>query len=173
MYKIFIVLVVLFLSLIWFASTETGERTLKPVIGAGSVENLQNTYSELVDVVDELLEWTLEQVSGDSPTSKIMSIFDTNVEFVKNGTLYSCAHKTVEEMVEGYIGNPRWRSGTTKGGMKFVNVTGEIIYDGYTASVIIQFKQLTNTFELYAVEVNKVPHDLSWGVNLLNKMCVH
>ncbi|SOE79968.1 hypothetical protein SAMN05720781_3128 [Fibrobacter sp. UWT3] len=64
----------------------------------------------------------------------------SEVLMVKGGTLQSCPDKTVEQMVNGYMGNPEWRSLVGEDGNDYVNVVGEISYNNQPTKAEIQFR---------------------------------
>ena len=104
--------------------------------------------------------------------NNISPIFDSaEVKMVKNGTLYSCPNYTVEQLVNGYMGNPSWSSGTSTDGIVFVNIEGDITYMDKEVRALMQFEVKNETFEFRAIEINNVPVMNLLAIGLLNNMC--
>ena len=96
---------------------------------------------------------------------------DPTVYMVKNGKLESCPDKTLGEMVDGFMGSPYWSSATTEEGQKFVNIEGDITYDGKKIEALIQFFVNDETFKFNALEFNEIPQMNLMAMGLLQKMC--
>lgn len=102
------------------------------------------------------------------------SLFDSaEVQMVKTGKLGTCPNKTVEEMVNGFMGNPSWESGVATTGQEFVNIYGDITYYDKPVRALIQFVIYKDkgTFDLQAVEFNGVPQNALISMAVLQKMC--
>lgn len=97
----------------------------------------------------------------------------SEVKMVKGGTLQSCPDKTVEQMVNGYMGNPEWRSLVAKDGNDYVNVVGEISYNNQPTKAEIQFQlnKDKSSFQLYAWELGGEPASNFVAAILFKKMC--
>ena len=97
----------------------------------------------------------------------------SEVKMVKGGTLQSCPDKTVEQMVNGYMGNPEWRSLVADDGNDYVNVIGEITYNNKPTKAEIQFRlnKENNTFQFHAWELGNKPASDIVAAVLLEKMC--
>lgn len=97
----------------------------------------------------------------------------SEVTLVKNGALESCPNVTVETMVNGYIGNPKWESLVADDNNHYVNVSGTISYEDKEAKALVQFRVLmdNSTFEFYAFEINNEPMGEEWASILVNNMC--
>ena len=97
----------------------------------------------------------------------------SEVQMVKGGTLQSCPDKTVEQMVNGYMGNPEWRSLVAKDGNDYVNVVGEISYNNQPTKAEIQFQlnKDKSSFQLYAWELGGEPASNLVAAVLFKKMC--
>lgn len=95
------------------------------------------------------------------------------IQMVKSGHLGNCPNSTVEEMVDGFLGNPAWNSGESSDGQKFVNIEGDFTISGKEVRGILQFAVDTNagSFKFYALETNGVPQPNIMALGLLNKMC--
>lgn len=99
---------------------------------------------------------------------------DSNeVQMVKGGTLQSCPDKTVEQMVNGYMGNPEWRSLVAEDGNDYVNVVGEISYNNQPTKAEIQFRlnKEKSSFQFQAWELGGKPAPDIVAAVLLEKMC--
>ena len=95
------------------------------------------------------------------------------IETIKEGHLYMCPTATVEEVVNGFMGDPSWESGITEDGIKFVNISGDITYAGKPVRAVIQFvfSKDGTSFEYNAFEINGVPQSQLMAAALLRKMC--
>ncbi len=77
---------------------------------------------------------------------------------LKNATLNSYPNKTVGQMVDNYFGNPSWKAIVANDGNTYINITGNITYDGKTVDVLLQYKyNSNNTYDFKALEFNEVP----------------
>lgn len=90
---------------------------------------------------------------------------DKYILMVKNGTLEAYPQKTVGEAFDNYLANAVWESGKSEGGQRFVNVRGEILYDGNNAEIIVQFfvDENNGLFMYNACEINGIPQN-DWAV---------
>lgn len=97
----------------------------------------------------------------------------SEVQMVKGGTLQSCPDKTVEQMVNGYMGNPEWRSLVAEDGNDYVNVVGEISYNNQPTKAEIQFRlnKEKSSFQFHAWELGGKPAPDFVAAVLLEKMC--
>lgn len=97
----------------------------------------------------------------------------SEVQMVKGGTLQSCPDKTVEQMVNGYMGNPEWRSLVAEDGNDYVNIVGEISYNNQPTKAEIQFRlnKEKSTFQFHAWELGGKPAPDIVAAVLLEKMC--
>jgi hypothetical protein len=93
------------------------------------------------------------------------------VEMVKGGTLQMCPGRTVEQMVNGFMGSPSWKSDKTDGGQKFVNVEGDITYQDAPVRALLQFTIEGDQFQFQAFEMNGVPSPNIVAAGLMQKMC--
>lgn len=102
-----------------------------------------------------------------------MACESSEVQTVKRGSLQSCPDKTVEQMVNGYMGNPEWRSLVAKDGNDYVNVVGEISYNNQPTKAEIQFQlnKDKSSFQLYAWELGGEPASNFVAAILFKKMC--
>ncbi len=97
---------------------------------------------------------------------------DSRLSLVKNGVLEFCPEATVKEMVDNYVGGPKWEAFVATDGEDYVNVEGEITYDNSPADMLLQFKVLdSQNFEVNAFELNEVPQNLFMQAALLESMC--
>jgi hypothetical protein len=96
----------------------------------------------------------------------------SEVLMVKGGTLGSCPSKTVEEMVDGFMGSPSWSSLTGDDGSNYVNISGDITFHEKPVRALIQYKLNDDeTFEFNALEFNDVPQNGIIAMGLQTKMC--
>ena len=94
------------------------------------------------------------------------------VLMVQGGKLESCPSKTVEQMVDGFMGSPSWASITADDGVNYVNISGDITYADKPVRALLQYKlNQDETFEFNALEFNGVPQNNLIAMGLLEKMC--
>ena len=96
---------------------------------------------------------------------------DPSISMVKSGVLDSCPDKNMNEMVNGFLGSPKWTSGISEDGQKFVNIEGRLTYAEKEVDGIIQFFVNDDRFEFSALEFNEVPQSVLIANALLVKMC--
>lgn len=98
---------------------------------------------------------------------------DGTVAMVKGGNLQACPGATVEQMVNGFMGNPSWEAGSSEKSEKFVNVSGDITYAEKPVRAVVQFmvNEKNNAFQYQAFEINGVPQNNLIAMALLSKMC--
>ena len=100
--------------------------------------------------------------------------FDSSeVKLVKNGTLNACPGQTIKQIVDGFFGSPKWESGQSDQGEKFVNIRGEMTYMNKPVEGLVQFKINSdgNTFNYQAFEMNGIPQNNMVAMQLISKMC--
>lgn len=94
---------------------------------------------------------------------------DKYVRMVKTATLEAYPQKTVGDAFDDYLKNPKWESGLSEDGIRFVNVSGKIyIYDKET-DIVVQFvfkDEKAGIFSYNACELNGVPQNdlFVWGL---------
>jgi len=95
------------------------------------------------------------------------------IQMVKGGHLGNCPNATVEEMVDSFLGNPKWQSGTSDDGVTFVNIDGDLTVYEKEVRGAIQFivNAGSGSFKFNALELNGVPQPNLMAVGLLKKMC--
>ena len=98
---------------------------------------------------------------------------DSRLDLVKNGKFDFCPQKTVKEMVNGYIANPKWEALVASDGEDYVNVSGQITYFDKPVDMLLQFQVDTDSerFEVNAFEMNGVPQNYFMSDSLLENMC--
>ena len=93
---------------------------------------------------------------------------DRYIKMVKGGTLDGYPQKTVGRAFDDFLNNPKWESGLTEEGKRFVNVKGGILYLDEKANIVVQFfiDKDNNRFSYNASEINGVPLNnfLWWGL---------
>lgn len=94
-----------------------------------------------------------------------------SVRMVKTGSFFFCSHRTVEEIVDSFMGSPSWESLHADDGHEYVNIWGDIEYAGNPVRALIQFRISGISFEFYALEFNGVPQSEFLANTLLEKMC--
>ena len=98
---------------------------------------------------------------------------DPKVELVKNGHLSVYPNIAIGKAVSGFMGNPRWESGTGQDGTEFVNVRGSIRYMEKEVEALLQFQvtdRMAGAFEARALEFNGVPQNRVIQIALIQKM---
>lgn len=100
-------------------------------------------------------------------------IEDERVVLVKGGKLDSCPSKTLGEMAQGYMGSPSWEGNVSEDGQDFVNLRGDITFNGKPISAMMQFfvDIEGGTFHFNALEFNEIPQVNLLAIGLLNNMC--
>ena len=95
------------------------------------------------------------------------------VKMVKDGSISACPNTTVEKMVTGFFGSPKWKTVDAGNGKKYVNATGNMKYMEKEVKGAIQFdvNAETGRFQLLAFEINEVPQNQLMQMGLLQKMC--
>jgi hypothetical protein len=98
---------------------------------------------------------------------------DPAVAMVKGGTLQSCPNATVEQMVNGFMGNPSWESDVAGNSVKFVNIGGDMTIFEKPVRATVQFvvDEEAGSFEYQAFELNGVPQNNLMAASLMAKMC--
>lgn len=100
--------------------------------------------------------------------------FDSRlVSMIKGGQMPGCKEHTVEQVVNGFMGNPSWESGAGEGGVQFVNVSGDIMLHEKKVRALVQFKvnESEGAFQYNAFEANGVPQNNLMAMALMKKMC--
>ena len=95
------------------------------------------------------------------------------VKMVKGGKLQMCPNATVEEMVDGFLGDPSWESGKSNDGQEFVNVEGKMTFQEKEVTAKVQFfiNKDRTSFQYNAFEMNDIPQNNFIASALLSKMC--
>ena len=98
---------------------------------------------------------------------------DSRLSLVQNGVMNFCPQATVKEMVNNYVRNPKWEAIVGTDREDYVNIKGEISYDGMAADMLLQYKVDTNndSFEVKGFEINGIPQYEYMTVALLENMC--
>lgn len=93
---------------------------------------------------------------------------DKYVQLVKSGTLNGYPQMTVGEAFDGFLANPKWESGLSDDNVRFVNVTGGILYYEKDAEIVVQFfvDEKNESFQYNACEINGIPQTnlVFWGL---------
>lgn len=92
---------------------------------------------------------------------------------VKSSKIGACKDKTIDQFTSAFLSAPKWESGASADGTKFVNVLGGMMYGGKSVDAKVQFEvdSIKDTFKLRAVEFNGVPQADLISIALLKKMC--
>jgi hypothetical protein len=111
--------------------------------------------------------------SFDDPFTDFSDLFQdsSNVLSVKDAYLTSCPTATLGEMADAFMSGPSWTDFPSDSGGTIVELTGEISYDGYPSSALIQFELSGSSFEASYLGINDVDQSLITLNVLLNKMC--
>ena len=98
---------------------------------------------------------------------------DSRVSLVQDGSIEGCRNATLKEMVDSYIGSPKWSAGESEDGQEFVNIEGNIMFNEKEVDLVLQY--LVNpekeTFEFSALELNEIPQNGFVAAGLLSNMC--
>jgi len=110
--------------------------------------------------------WVLVTLAGSLIAPK-------EIGMVKYAKAEGCPNATLEQMVNSYMGAPKWSSGVSDDGATFVNITGEITYAGKPASALIQYlvDVEADTYSFNVFEVNGESQDQLTTAALFLQMC--
>lgn len=96
---------------------------------------------------------------------------DKIAESVKNAKLTGYPNMTFGEAVDGFVGNPKWKSIIADDGNSYVNLTGEILLHDKKVDLLIQYKiNSDDSFELNSMELNEIPQNMLMYMGLIEKM---
>jgi hypothetical protein len=111
--------------------------------------------------------------SFDDPFTDFSDLFQdsANVSSVKDAYLNSCPTATLGEMADAFMSGPSWTDFPSDSGGTVVELTGEISYEGYPSTALIQFDLSGGSFEASYLGINDVDQSLITLNVLLNKMC--
>ena len=111
--------------------------------------------------------------SFDDPLTDFSDLFQdsANVSSVKDAYLNSCPTATLGEMADAFMSGPSWTDFPSDSGGTVVELTGEISYEGYPSTALIQFDLSGGSFEASYLGINDVDQSLITLNVLLNKMC--
>ena len=109
----------------------------------------------------------------EDPFTDFSEIFQdsVNVSSVKDAYLTSCPTATLGEMADAFMSGPNWTDFPSDSGGTIVELTGEISYDGFPSTALIQFELSGASFEASYLGINDVDQSLITLNVLLNKMC--
>lgn len=96
--------------------------------------------------------------------------YSEEIKSVKGGRLNGHSEKTLGEAIDGFMGNPKWEAIKADDGNIYVNVKGNILYQGKKIEALIQYKVNEDTFKLNALEFNGIPQNMFMYSGLINKM---
>lgn len=111
--------------------------------------------------------------SFEDPLTDFSDLFQdsANVSSVKDAYLNSCPTATLGEMADAFMSGPSWSDFPSDSGGTVVELTGEISYEGYPSTALIQFDLSGGSFEASYLGINDVDQSLITLNVLLNKMC--
>ena len=111
--------------------------------------------------------------SFDDPFTDFSDLFQdsANVSSVKDAYLNSCPTATLGEMADAFMSDPSLTDFPSDSGGTVVELTGEISYEGYPSTALIQFDLSGGSFEASYLGINDVDQSLITLNVLLNKMC--
>jgi len=111
--------------------------------------------------------------SFDDPFTDFSDLFQdsANVSSVKDAYLNSCPTATLGEMADAFMSGPSWTDFPSDSGGTVVELTGEISYEGYPSTALIQSDLSGGSFEASYLGINDVDQSLITLNVLLNKMC--
>lgn len=97
---------------------------------------------------------------------------DKYVQLVRGGILDGYPQKTVGEVFDDFLDNPKWESGVSEDGERFVNVKGRILYFDKEAELAVQFivDEKNGTFQYNACEIDGAPQNNFVFWNLLESI---
>ena len=111
--------------------------------------------------------------SFEDPFTDFSDLFQdsANVSSVKDAYLNSCPTATLGEMADAFMSGPSWTDFPSDSGGTVVELTGEISYEGYPSTALIQFDLSGGSFEASYLGINDVAQRLITLNVLLNTMC--
>lgn len=94
---------------------------------------------------------------------------DKYVRMVKTATLEAFPQKTVGDAFDDYLKKPKWESGLSEDGIRFVNVSGKILIYGEETDIAVQFvfkDEKAGMFSYNACKLNGIPQNdlFVWGL---------
>lgn len=94
---------------------------------------------------------------------------DKYVRMVKTATLEAFPQKTVGDAFDDYLKNPKWESGLSEDGIRYVNVSGKILIYGEETDIAVQFvfkDEKAGMFSYNACKLNGIPQNdlFVWGL---------
>lgn len=100
------------------------------------------------------------------------SWFDSaEVKAVKGAKLNACPSVTLEQMVDSYMGSPKWRS-LEFDGRQFVNISGGILFNDKPVDALLQFElHDDDSLNIHAMELNEIPQNQLVSMGLIEAMC--
>lgn len=100
------------------------------------------------------------------------SLFSSqDVLTVKHGHFLACPSRTIEQAVNGFFGSPKWESGVSASGQRFVNISGQMTYMQKPVQGVLQFTVDGNILTPGALELNGVPQMELIKLAVIGKMC--
>lgn len=93
-----------------------------------------------------------------------------DIQLVKTGSLAIHPGIAMGAVIDSFLRNPQWTSGGSPSGQRFVNVSGDLTFQGKKVNGMIQFLITGNEFEVGAFEINGVPQNNLMKLGLLAKM---
>ena len=111
--------------------------------------------------------------SFEDPFTDFSDLFQdsANVSSVKDAYLNSCPTATLGEMADAFMSSPSWTDFPSNSDGTVVELTGEISYEGYPSTALIQFELSGSSFEASYLGINDVDQSLITLNVLLDKMC--
>lgn len=97
----------------------------------------------------------------------------SEVEMVQEGTMDICPNAKLGAMIDNYFQSPSWESIIEEDGNKYVNVNGDIYFEGREARGLVQFKidQKSNSFQYNAFEIDGEAQNNATATVLFKDMC--
>lgn len=99
---------------------------------------------------------------------------DPSIQRIKEGAFNNCNKASIDDLVDNFFNYPSWTVIVTSDGSKYVNLTGEMTYDGATVDALVQFTAPmydNASFEINAFEMNDLPQNLFMVGSLVTAMC--
>jgi len=95
-----------------------------------------------------------------------------DVTLVKTGHLAAYPNIAVGEAIDEFMANPQWEAITGEDGNRYVNVLGEVEYEGKSVEAALQFRvdRENGTFEAGAFQMNELPQNAFMMAAFISKM---
>ena len=99
---------------------------------------------------------------------------DPTIQWIKEGTFNNCNKATVGDLADNFFAYPSWTAIAATDGRSYVNLTGEMTFEGNAVDALVQFTAPMSDnagFEINAFEMNNLPQNAFMVGALVTAMC--